>query len=400
MDIKNLETHLKVSPSSKPRSITILGSTGSVGSNTVELIQNNLDSFTVEAITANRNIDLLINQALSLKPKSVVLADPQGYNDLKVALAGTGINVSAGADAVVEAAEQPSDLVMASIVGAAGLKPSLAAVRRGATICLANKECLVSAGEVFMREVKDSGSILLPVDSEHSAIFQVFDFENIEQVRRIILTASGGPFLEFTQKQMKDVTPEEAVAHPNWDMGAKISVDSATMMNKGLELIEAFHLFPVTSNQIEILVHPQSVIHSMVDYVDGSVLAQMGTPDMRTPIAYALAWPKRMDTPAERLELHKIAKLTFQAPDTKLFPALSLAREALDTGGSAPTTLNAANEIAVDHFLRKRIGFLDIARIVGETLNSTTNGQLENLDDVAEADKEARKLAEEITLKL
>jgi 1-deoxy-D-xylulose-5-phosphate reductoisomerase len=400
MDIKNPETQIKVGSSSKSRSITILGSTGSVGSNTVELIQSNLESFKVEALTANQNVNLLIKQALSLKPKNVVLADPKGYNDLKIALAGTGINVSAGVDAVIEAAEHPTDLVMASIVGAAGLKPTLAAVRRGTTICLANKECLVSAGDIFIRKVKDSGSILLPVDSEHSAIFQVLDSENIEQVRRIILTASGGPFLGFTQKQMKDVTPEQAVAHPNWDMGAKISVDSATMMNKGLELIEAFYLFPVTSKQIEIVVHPQSVIHSMVDYVDGSVLAQMGTPDMRTPIAFALAWPRRMNTPAEKLELHKIAKLTFQNPDAKLFPALSLARQALEAGGTAPTILNAANEIAVEHFLHKRIGFLDIVRIVGETLNFNIKRQLENLDEVAEVDREARKLAEEIALKL
>ncbi len=400
MDINTLNSRLQDSEILTPKSITILGSTGSVGSNTVELIENNPNYFTVEALTANRNVDLLINQALRLKPKKAVIADTIGYNKLKIALTGTGINVSSGEDAVIEAAEQPTDLVMASIVGAAGLKPSLAAVRRGATICLANKECLVSAGDVFIREVKKSGSILLPVDSEHSAIFQVFDFENIEKIHRIILTASGGPFLEFTQNQMKDVTPEEAIAHPNWDMGAKISVDSATMMNKGLELIEAFHLFPVTSDQIEILIHPQSVIHSMVDYVDGSVLAQLGTPDMQTPIAYALAWPKRMNTSTERLELHKISSLTFQKPDPKIFPALSLARQALDTGGSAPTILNAANEVAVDNFLSKRIGFLDIARIVSETLNSVSVGKLENLDDVALADKEARKVAEEFAKKL
>ena len=399
MDINTLNSHLRDSDTSKPKSITILGSTGSVGSNTVELIENNIENFSVIALTANRNVDLLINQALRLKPKNVVLADPSGYKELKNALNGTGINVSSGLDAVVEAAEQPSDLVMASIVGAAGLKPSLAAVRRGAVICLANKECLVSAGEVFIREVENSGSILLPVDSEHSAIFQVFDFKNVEKIHRIILTASGGPFLEFTQKQMKDVSPEEAIAHPNWDMGAKISVDSATMMNKGLELIEAFHLFPVSGDQIEILVHPQSVIHSMVDYVDGSVLAQLGTPDMRTPIAYALAWPKRMNTPTEKLELHKIATLTFQKPNPKLFPALTLARQALSAGGSAPTTLNAANEIAVDYFLSKRIGFLDITRIVSETLDFISVSNLKNLDDVAEADKEARKIAEEIALK-
>jgi 1-deoxy-D-xylulose-5-phosphate reductoisomerase len=399
MDINPQDSYLNDKSLCSPKSITILGSTGSVGSNTVELVGNNLEYFKVVALTANRNVDLLISQALTLNPKKVVLADPEGYNKLKIALAGTGINVSSGIDAVVEAAEEPSDLVMASIVGAAGLKPTLAAVRRGATICLANKECLVSAGDVFIREVKNSGSTLIPVDSEHSAIFQVFDFENVEKVRRIILTASGGPFLKFTQKQMKNVTPEDAIAHPNWDMGAKISVDSATMMNKGLELIEAFHLFPVTTKQIEILVHPQSVIHSMVDYVDGSVLAQLGMPDMRTPIAYALAWPKRMNTSTEKLDLHKIATLTFQNPDSDLFPALSLARLALDSGGSAPTILNAANEIAVEHFLSKRIGFLDITRIVSETLNFITGCKIATLDDVAEADREARKIAEEFVLK-
>ena len=398
--MNSLSNKLQSKSNTNPRSVTILGSTGSVGRNTVELIKENLESFTVEAITANRNVNLLVNQALDLNPKTVVLANPEGYNDLKSALVGTGINVAAGADALVEAADQPAELVMASIVGAAGLAPSLAAVRRGATIGLANKECLVSAGDIFIREVRDSGSTLLPVDSEHSAIFQVFDFDNSERVRRVILTASGGPFRKFTKDQMKYITPEEAVAHPNWDMGEKISVDSATMMNKGLELIEAFHLFPVTSEQIEILVHPQSVIHSMVDYVDGSVLAQLGTPDMRTPIAYALAWPSRIKTPAEKLELSDIGTLTFEPPDPKLFPALSIARQALDTGGAAPTVLNAANEIAVSHFLKKRIGFLDIVRIVEETLHSSTEGQLKDLYDVAQADNEARKIAEQIVLKL
>jgi len=400
MDMKPLKNHLEDKSSSTPRSVTILGSTGSVGCNTVELIENNLEHFIVEALTANRNVERLADQARRLKPKTVVLADPEGYQDLKLALAGTGIHVAAGDDAVVEAAEQPADWVMASIVGAAGLKPTLRAVRRGATIGLANKECLVSAGDVFVREVSDNGATLLPVDSEHSAIFQVFDFDNAERVRRIILTASGGPFRQSTTKQMEIVTPEEAVAHPNWDMGAKISVDSATMMNKGLELIEAFHLFPVNSEQIEILVHPQSVIHSMVDYVDGSVLAQLGTPDMRTPIAYALAWPKRMNTPAARLELEVIATLTFEAPDTERFPALSLARQALEAGGNAPTVLNAANEVAVSHFLNKRIGFLDIVRIVGETLNVATGARLENLDDVTQTDTQARKIAEDLISRL
>jgi len=394
MDINSLENQL--SGSLSHRSITILGSTGSVGCNTVELVQNNQKHFSVESLTANHNVDLLAKQARILNPKTVALADQKGYDDLKKSLAGTSIKVTAGKNALIEAAEQPADIVMSSIVGAAGLKPTLAAVKRGAAIGLANKECLVSAGDVFIREVKKSDSILLPVDSEHSAIFQVFDFNNANRVRRIILTASGGPFRQFTKKRMKSVTPKEAVAHPNWNMGAKISIDSATMMNKGLEIIEAFHLFPVTSEQIEILVHPQSVIHSMVDYVDGSVLAQLGTPDMKTPIAYALAWPSRMKTTAKKLELSDISTLTFEKHNNELFPAISLAREALETGGSAPTIMNAANEIAVDLFLNNHIGFLDIVRVVSETLNSINSYQLQNLDDVSQADTEARELSKEI----
>ena len=383
-----------------PRSITILGSTGSVGCNTVELIENNPSDYVVEALTANRNVTLLIEQSLRLKPNTAVLADPDGYHALKEGLAGTGIEAAAGPEALIEAAHRPADWVMASIVGAAGLKPTLTAVKRGATIGLANKECLVSAGDLFVKEVEIHGATLLPVDSEHSAIFQVFDFDNADRVHRIILTASGGPFRETSLDEMAKMTPEQAVAHPNWDMGAKISVDSATMINKGLELIEAFHLFPVSGDQIEILVHPQSIIHSMVDYVDGSVLAQLGTPDMRTPIAYALAWPKRMVAHAPRLELGEIATLTFENPDMDRFPALRLARQALNSGGAAPTVLNAANEVAVRHFLDKNIGFLDIVRIVEETLIAAPDGRLDNLDDVAEADAEARRIAEDLVLKI
>ena len=385
---------------SGPRSVTILGSTGSVGCNTIDLIERNPNAFVVEALTANRNVKLLAEQARRLHPKTVVLADPEGYKALQEALAGTDIAVAAGPEAVIEAANQPADLVMASIVGAAGLKPTLAAIRRGATIGLANKECLVSAGDVFVKEVSASGATLLPVDSEHSAIFQVFDFANADRVQRIILTASGGPFREFSLAEMAKVTPEQAVKHPNWDMGAKISIDSATMMNKGLELIEAYHLFPVPEDRIEILVHPQSVIHSMVDYVDGSVLAQLGTPDMRTPIAYALAWPKRMTAPAPRLALDEIKTLTFEAPDTDRFPALRIAREALRAGGTAPTVLNAANEVAVHHFLDRKIGFLDIARIVEETLGIAPSARLANLGDVADADAEARRVAEGLVANL
>ncbi len=376
-----------------PRSVTILGSTGSVGCNTIDLIRRHPDSFTVEALTANNSVALLAEQARALRPRLAVVADPKGYEDLKDALAGTGIECAAGPAAVVEAAARPAEWVMAAIVGAAGLEPTLAAVRRGVIVALANKECLVSAGDVMMAEVRGNSATLLPVDSEHSAIFQVFEFDRADKVDRIILTASGGPFLGMDLADMAGVTPEQAVAHPNWDMGAKISVDSATMMNKGLELIEAYHLFPVPEDRIEILVHPQSVVHSMVAYVDGSVLAQMGTPDMRTPIAFALGWPERMAAPATRLALEKIGDLTFEAPDPARFPALRVARHALQTGGGAPTILNAANEVAVQSFLSGRIGFLDIVRIVEHTLETAPNGKVENLDDVEEADTAARRIA-------
>ncbi len=380
-------------PETAPRRVTILGSTGSIGRNTVDLIQRQPDDFNVEALTANRNVALLAEQARQLSPKSVVIADPDYYRELKDAMAGTGIEVAAGPEAVVEAAIRPAEWVMASIVGAAGLEATLAAVRRGAIVALANKECLVSAGAVMMNEIGRHGATLLPVDSEHSAIFQVFDFEGADKVERIVLTASGGPFREMDSQAMARVTPEQAVNHPNWNMGAKISVDSATMMNKGLELIEAYHLFPVPEERIEILIHPQSVIHSMVAYVDGSMLAQMGTPDMRTPIAYALGWPQRMATPAPRLALDVIGELTFEAPDPVRFPALRLARQALRTGGCSPTILNAANEVAVHSFLAREIGFLDIARVVEQTLETAPNGKLESLADVSEADTAAREIA-------
>ncbi|MCA1941209.1 MAG: 1-deoxy-D-xylulose-5-phosphate reductoisomerase, partial [Caenispirillum bisanense] len=280
---------------------------------------------------------------------------------------------------------------------AAGLAPTLAAVRRGCVVGLANKETLVCAGALVMAEVARHGATLLPVDSEHSAIFQVFDFDQPEAVSRIVLTASGGPFREWEREAMAGVTPSQAVAHPNWSMGAKISVDSATMMNKGLELIEAAHLFPVPEARIEILVHPQSVIHSMVEYVDGSMLAQLGTPDMRTPIAYALGWPARIPAPSPRLDLAAVAQLTFQAPDAERFPALRLARHALQTGGAVPTLLNAANEIAVARFLAGEIGFLDIARTVEATIEKAGDLPLATLDDVLAADAEARRIAAGIT---
>ncbi|MEE8534446.1 MAG: 1-deoxy-D-xylulose-5-phosphate reductoisomerase, partial [Kiloniellales bacterium] len=330
----------------RPRSVTVLGSTGSVGRNTVELIERGRERFDVVALTAHSSVERLAEQARRLRPELAVIADGNLYAELKAALAGTGIETAAGETALVEAAMRPADWVMAAIVGAAGLAPTLAAVRRGAIVALANKETLVCAGALMMAEVAGNGATLLPVDSEHNAIFQVLDAERPDTVERIILTASGGPFRARSLEDMADVTPEQAVAHPNWDMGAKISVDSATMMNKGLELIEAHYLFTMPEGRIEILVHPQSVVHSMVAYVDGSVLAQMGQPDMRTPIAYTLAWPARMAAPVERLDLAALGTLTFEAPDPERFPALRLAREALCDGGGAPTILNAANEVA------------------------------------------------------
>jgi 1-deoxy-D-xylulose-5-phosphate reductoisomerase len=381
---------------SGPIRLTILGSTGSVGCNTIDLVERNRSAFEIEALTAFCNVDLLAAQARRLRPKLVVVGDPGRYRDLKAALGGDGIELAAGPEALVDAASRPADRVMAAIVGAAGLEPTLAAVRHGRIVAFANKECLVCAGDLMMRDVKTHGATLIPVDSEHNAIFQVFDFDRPESVERVILTASGGPFRDRTLAEMATATPEEALAHPNWDMGAKISVDSATMMNKGLELIEAYHLFPVATDAIEILVHPQSVVHSLVGYVDGSLLAQLGSPDMRTPIAYALQWPRRMTAPAERLDLAELGKLTFYAPDIQRFPALGLAREALQMGGVAPTILNAANEVAVHGFLRRQIGFLDIARIVESTLEKMTNRDLERIEDVLETDRAARRVAQEL----
>ncbi|MDQ2101374.1 1-deoxy-D-xylulose-5-phosphate reductoisomerase [Azospirillum isscasi] len=376
-----------------PRRVTILGSTGSVGTQTVDLVARDPERFPVEALTANRNVALLAEQARQLRPKLAVVADPAAYADLKEALAGTGVEAAAGPQAVADAAERPADWVMAAIVGAAGLEPTLAAVRRGACVAFANKEVLVCAGALMMEEVHRHGATLLPVDSEHSAIYQVFDFDRLDSVQRLILTASGGPFRTKDRAFMAAATREQAVAHPTWDMGAKISIDSATMMNKGLEVIEAHFLFGVPEPKIDVLVHPQSVIHSLVEYVDGSVLAQLGTPDMRTPIAYALGWPARISTPAERLDLVKAATLTFEAPDPERFPALRLARAALQSGGGAPTILSAANEVAVQAFLDRRIGFLDIERIVEEVLGALPHRPLRDLGAVRDTDSEARRAA-------
>jgi len=385
------------------RRITILGSTGSIGQSTTDLLSfasaNGGAGHEVVALTANRNVEMLAEQARRFRPEFVAVADEGLGEDLRAALAGLDIETGAGPAAIEEAASRDADWVMAAIVGAAGLKPTLKAAERGADIALANKECLVCAGDVVTAAVAKAGGALLPVDSEHNAIFQVFDFERPQRISRLILTASGGPFRTWTKDEMAAATPAQAVAHPNWSMGAKISVDSATMMNKGLELIEAAHIFPVGHDRIEILVHPQSVIHSMVEYVDGSVLAQLGAPDMRTPIASTLAWPDRMESPSARLNLAQVATLTFEDPDIERFSALRLAREAIAAGGVMPAALNAANEIAVAAFLDGAIKFLDIAAITEQVLEMTgrrnRSASLSTLEEAIDADAIARQMARE-----
>lgn len=376
-----------------PRSVTILGATGSVGTQTVDLLRRNRDAYRVEAVTANANAAELARVAIDLGAAEAVVADPAAYGALKDALAGTGIRAAAGAEAVRDAAAAPADWVMAAIVGAAGIAPTMQAVQRGATVAFANKECLVSAGALMMDAVARHGATLLPVDSEHNAIFQVFDFARTEAVSKLILTASGGPFRNWSREAMAAATPAQAVSHPTWSMGAKISVDSASMMNKGLEIIEAHWLFGIPEERIEVLVHPQSVVHSLVEYIDGSVLAQLGTPDMRTPIAYALAWPARIETPCARLDLARTADLSFAAPDMERFPALALARAALRAGGAAPAILNAANEIAVCAFLEGRIGFLDIEATVSDALAGVNTAAPADINDVLTIDAMARRHA-------
>ena len=380
-----------------PRSVTILGSTGSVGQSTVDLIARDPASYRVEALVAGNSVEALAEQARRLNARVAVVANPQRYRALKDALAGTSVEAAAGPEAVIEAASRPAaEWVMAAIVGFAGLAPVLAAARRGALVALANKESLVCAGNLLTEAIRESGGVLLPVDSEHNAIFQVFDAEQKCAVERLILTASGGPFRNWSLADMADATREQALAHPNWDMGAKITIDSATMMNKGLELIEAHLLFGLPGEQIDIVVHPQSVIHSMVAYRDGSVLAQMGTPDMRVPISHALGWPTRIDGPAARLDFAELAPLTFERPDSGRFPSLRLARQALVTGGIAPIVLNASNEVAVAAFLAGRIGFLDIARVVEDVMVATEGlgAAVEGLQHVQAAELAARRRAE------
>ena len=377
------------------RSISIFGATGSVGLSTLDLVRQHREAYRVVALTANGNAAKLAELAREFDADLAVVAEEESYAALKEALAGTRTEVAAGADALVETAKREVDWTMASIVGCAGLPPTMAAIEQGRTVALANKEALVSAGDLMMAEVMRSGATLLPVDSEHNAIFQCLNGAKFEQVRKITLTASGGPFREWSLDQMRSVTPAQAVAHPNWDMGAKISVDSATMMNKGLELIEAYHLFPVGLDRLDVLVHPQSVIHSMVEYVDCSTLAQLGSPDMRIPIASALAWPERIATTCKPLDLATIGQLTFEQPDPIRFPALRLARAAVNEGGAKPAILNAANEIAVAAFLKGEIGFLDIASLVENTLSGyVPNIMPTRLDDLFSIDAAARHYAQ------
>lgn len=380
----------------RPRRITLLGATGSIGRSTLALVAEAPEMYRVEAVTGYGRPESLAAIARSCRARLAVTGDPDCYGVLKEHLAGSGIEVAAGAAALEEAALRPAEWVMAGIVGAAGLRATLAAVRRGAMVALANKECLVCAGALFMREVRGHGAKLLPVDSEHNAIWQALAGADEGGVRRLILTASGGPFRRWSVDEMAKATPEQAVRHPKWSMGAKISVDSATMMNKGLEIIEAHHLFAVPEAAIEVLVHPQSIVHSLVAFSDGSMLAQLGEPDMRIPIASTLGWPARLSTGAPELDLCSRSGLEFEPPDLERFPALRLARLALRRGGSATTVLNAANEAAVAAFLVGRIGFLGIARTVGRVLDRVADVPCDDLDSILAYDAEARRVTVEM----
>jgi len=379
------------------RTVTLLGATGSIGASTVDLLKRERKRFRVEAVCANKSAAALAALARELGARFAAVGDPAAYGELKAALAGTGIEVAAGESGLVEAAERPAEWVIGAITGAAGLKPTLAAAERGAIIALANKETLVCAGGLFMRRAAASGATVLPVDSEHNALFQAMSGSRREDVRRVILTASGGPFRSAPAEVVKAATVEQALKHPNWSMGAKVTIDSATLMNKGLELIEAHHLFALASEQIDVLVHPQSIVHSLVEFCDGSLIAQLGSPDMRIPIAYCLAWPERIAGPAPRLDLARAATLTFEEPDLGRFPALVLARRALEAGGAAPTVLNAANEVAVGEFLARRLNFAGISALVEATLEAALSrnwtAEPESVDEALSVDHNTRLLA-------
>lgn len=376
------------------RSVSILGSTGSVGSATLDVVRANKDVFEIEVLTAQKNVAALAEQAKSFDAKHAVIGDESLYCDLKEALAGTKVKASAGRAALIDAAAIPSDCTMAAIVGMAGLEPLLAAIANGNHIAIANKEPLVAAGNIVLAAAAKSGATLLPVDSEHNAIFQVFEQSNRDKIARIILTASGGPFREWSAEQMKAATPAQAVAHPNWSMGAKISVDSATMMNKALEVIEAHHLFAMRPERIDVVLHPQSIVHSMVEYADGSVLAQMGASDMRVPIAHALGWPHRLNSAAQRLDFSKLSSLTFAEPDHRRFPAIKLAYDCLKEGQGACVAFNAANEVAVAAFLAGDIGFTDIFAIVRRAVEEKGGGHISDLQSVLAFDAKVRHAAQ------
>jgi 1-deoxy-D-xylulose-5-phosphate reductoisomerase len=382
------------------RRVTVLGSTGSIGVNTLSVIGHaretyGADAMPLEALTAQSNVEALAKQAREFRPRRAVIGRPELLGKLRDLLDGTGIEAAAGKDAIAEAAELPADVVMVAIVGAAGLPPALKAVERGATLALANKECVVAAGGLFRRALDASRATVIPVDSEHNAAFQVLDFGEAAAIDKVTLTASGGPFREWTRAAMEKVTPEEAVAHPNWSMGAKISVDSATLMNKGLELIEAHFLFALPPEKLDVIVHPQSAVHCLVTYADGSMLAHLSAPDMRTPIAHALAWPRRIVSPSDRLDLAQLGRLTFEAPDRKRFPCLALAEACLRSGGLTPTILNAANEVAVEAFLGRRIAYYDIPKVVEATLaaDGSNVSVAEDLEAVLAVDRRARETA-------
>ncbi len=387
---------LKPASAGALRSVTILGSTGSVGRSTVDLIQGHREKYAVKALTAHRNVDLLAQQARGLGAELAVIADESLYQNLKTALSGTSIEAAAGEAAVTAAAGAGADWTMAAIVGAAGVRSTFEAIRQGGIVALANKESLVCAGTFMMDAVKKCGATLLPVDSEHNAVYQVFDPEQRAGIRRIILTASGGPFLRRSRQELDNITPAEAVRHPTWAMGAKISVDSATMMNKSLEIIEAAYLFNLKNDQIDVLIHPQSLVHSMVEYNDGSILSQMGAPDMRTPIAYTLGWPERIDTTGHRLDLSNNINLTFEPIDIDRFYSIKLARGAFDSGAGYPTALNAANEVAVESFLTGGLKFSAIENVAERVLQSIEIKAISSLEDIFAVDGMARAIARNV----
>jgi 1-deoxy-D-xylulose-5-phosphate reductoisomerase len=393
-------TRPELIPTPAERTVTILGATGSIGASTVDLLVRDRAQYRVEAVTAGHKAADLARVARQLGARFAAITDPAYYRELKENLSGSNVEAAAGEDAVLEAARRPADWVMAAITGSAGLRPTLAAAERGATVALANKECLVCAGALFMRRAIAAGAIVLPVDSEHNALFQALSAGPREDVRRVILTASGGPFRTWSREAIQAATLEQALRHPNWSMGQKITIDSATMMNKGLEVIEAHHLFALAPDEIDVLVHPQSIVHGLVEFRDGAVVAELGAPDMRVPIAHCLAWPQRIDWPAPRLDLAAVGTLTFEAPDLDRFPALRLARQAMELGGGAPTVLNAANEVAVAEFLNRRLSFIGIAGVVEATLQAaSTRGLMRepaSTDEALAIDHNARLLARDL----